>query len=108
MSSTTAEPTGVDVKGRHQRSAKNYLLDRRFQLKYTGFLVGIASLLSVALGMILWTTSSEVIHHSHQAVEQGKLTVAQGQETVKRHQQTIEQSRIATDIVKMNIAKEYK
>ncbi|AKT41638.1 HAMP domain-containing protein [Chondromyces crocatus] len=100
-SSTVAHP-------QYHRSARNYLLDRRFQLKYAGMLAGIAAALSLALGIILWRTSSEIIRQSEAAVAQGKLTVAQGQETVKRHQQAIEQSRIASDIVKMNIAKEYR
>ncbi len=95
-------------RSQHNRSAKNYLLDRRFQLKYAGLLAGIAAALSVALGVMLWSTSSEILHQSQQAVAQGKLTVVQGQETVRRHQQAVEQSRIASDIVKMNIAQEYK
>ena len=99
--STAARP-------QYQRSARNYLLDRHFQLKYAGFLAGIAAAISLALGVMLWRTSSEIIRQSEAAVAQGRLTVAQGQETVRRHQQAIEQSRIASDIVKMNIAKEYK
>ncbi len=79
---------------RHQRRARNYLLDRRFQLKYTGFIVAVALLLSIALGAILWRTSSEVIE--------------QGQATVERGKQVIEQSRKVSQVVAMNIAKEYK
>jgi len=79
---------------RHQRSAKNYLLDRHFQLKYTGFLVGVAVLLSLVLGVVLFRTSSEVI-------EQGKTTVERGK-------QVISQSRKVSQVVAMNIAKEYK
>jgi nitrogen fixation/metabolism regulation signal transduction histidine kinase len=99
-SSTAARP-------QYQRSARNYLLDRHFQLKYAGILAGIAGALSIALGIMLWRSSSEIIRQTEQAVTQGKRTVAQGQETVRRHQQTIEQSRIADNIVKMNIVKEY-
>jgi nitrogen fixation/metabolism regulation signal transduction histidine kinase len=98
----------TDSRPQYQRSAKNYLLDRHFQLKYAGILAGMAAALSIALGAMLWRTSSEILHQSEQAVAQGKLTVAQGQETVRRHQQAVEQSRIASDIVKMNIAQEYK
>ena len=39
---------------RYQRRLRNYLLDARFQLKYTGYLVATAILLSVALGSLLW------------------------------------------------------
>ena len=107
-SSTARQPSPGDGRPQYQRSAKNYLLDRRFQLKYAGLLAGLAAVLSLALGVMLWRTSLEIIRRSEQAVAQGKLTVAQGQETIKRHQQAIEQSQIASDIVKMNIAKEYK
>lgn len=107
-SSTPRQPSATDARPQYQRSARNYLLDRRFQLKYAGLLASIAALFSLALGIALWRANSEIIRQSEQAVAQGKLTVSQGQETVRRHQQAVEQSRIASDIVKMNIAKEYK
>jgi nitrogen fixation/metabolism regulation signal transduction histidine kinase len=94
--------------GRHQRSARNYLLDKHFQLKYTGFLVGIALFLSVALGLILWNTSRKVIEQSQRAVEQGQETVERGQETVERGKQVLIQSKRVSQVVAMNIAKEYK
>jgi nitrogen fixation/metabolism regulation signal transduction histidine kinase len=96
------------ASGRQQRSARNYLLDRHFQLKYTALLVGIALALSVALGLILWRTSSKVIEQSQRAVEQGRETVKQGQETVDRGKQVLVQSRRVSQVVAMNIAKEYK
>jgi nitrogen fixation/metabolism regulation signal transduction histidine kinase len=106
-SSTTGQPGATGARPQYQRSARNYLLDRHFQLKYAGLLAGIAAALSIALGIMLWRTSSEILRQSEQAVAQGKKTVAQGQETVRRHQQAIEQSRITDNIVKMNIVKEY-
>jgi nitrogen fixation/metabolism regulation signal transduction histidine kinase len=96
------------ASGRQQRSARNYLLDRHFQLKYTALLVGIALALSVALGLILWRTSSKVIEQSQRAVEQGRETVKQGQETIDRGKQVLVQSRRVSQVVAMNIAKEYK
>lgn len=96
------------ASNRQQRSARNYLLDRNFQLKYTALLVGIALALSVALGLILWRTSSKVIEQSQRAVEQGRETVKQGQETIDRGKQVLVQSRRVSQVVAMNIAKEYK
>jgi nitrogen fixation/metabolism regulation signal transduction histidine kinase len=78
----------------HQRSVRNYLLDRNFQLKYAGLLAGMALVLSVALGVLVWETSSEVI--------------AQGQKTVERGQLVVVQSRRVSQVVSMNIAREYK
>lgn len=96
------------ASGRHNRSAKNYLIDRNFQLKYTAFLVGTALVLSMALGLILWRTSSKVIEQSQRAVEQGRETVKQGQETIDRGKQVLVQSRRVSQVVAMNIAKEYR
>ena len=101
-------PTGVESAGRHHRSAKNYLLDRHFQLKYTGMLVGIALGLSVVLGIVLWITSSEVIEQSQRAVEQGRETVKQGQVTVERGKQVVSESRKVSQVVAMTIKENYK
>src|SRR5262245_50315509 len=103
-----SQATIAAATGRHHRSAKNYLLDKHFQLKYTGFLVGIALGLSIALGVILWQTSAKVIEQSHRTVAEGRETVKRGQETVERGKQVIVQSRKVSEVVSMNIDKEYK
>jgi hypothetical protein len=54
---------------------RNYLLDRHFQLKYTGYLVAIAVVISVALGIALWLTSRQVIDQSQTTVTQGEQVV---------------------------------
>jgi len=95
--SVTSAP--VTQGGRHQRHVKNYLLDRHFQLKYTGFLVGIAVVLSLALGGLLWSVSREVIAQSQE-------TVKQGQETVQRGQDVVRESRKVSAVVHMNIVKD--
>jgi nitrate/nitrite-specific signal transduction histidine kinase len=86
---------------RHKRSARNYLLDPRFQLKYTGLLVLVAVLLSGVLGAQLWITSKSVISQSQEAVEQGR-------KTVKRGQKTVEESKKVSEVVAMNISREYE
>ncbi|HKQ71563.1 MAG TPA: HAMP domain-containing protein [Polyangiaceae bacterium] len=85
--------------GRHQRRMKNYLLDSHFQLKYTGYLLGIAILLCVLLGSLLWSVSREVISESQQ-------TVKQGQETVERGQELVRESQKVSAVVHMNIVKD--
>ncbi len=94
--------------GRHNRSAKNYLLDRRFQLKYAGFLVAIASVLSAGLGALLWRTSDRVIEQSRESVKQGQEAVRQGQETVKRGEALIVESRKVRQVVEMTAETCYK
>lgn len=39
--------------GRHQRKFTNLLLNRSFQLKYTGMVVGLSSVISIGLGFFL-------------------------------------------------------
>jgi nitrogen fixation/metabolism regulation signal transduction histidine kinase len=78
---------------------RNYLLDSHFQLKYTGYLVGTAILLSIALGTLLWSVSREVIAQSHE-------TVKQGQETVQRGQEVVSESQKVSAVVHMNIVKD--
>lgn len=77
-----------------QRSARNYLIDCNFQLKYAGFLAGTALVFSALLGVMVWRTSTEVI--------------AQGQKTVERGQLVLVESRVASQLVTMNIANCYK
>jgi nitrogen fixation/metabolism regulation signal transduction histidine kinase len=71
---TTSAPAAPAEKksGRHQRSIKNYLLDAPFQLKYTGYLVGVALVISIVLGVFLWRTSNKVVDESAKVVEESK------------------------------------
>ena len=94
--------------GKHNRSAKNYLLDRQFQLKYAGFLVAIALLLSAGLGALLWRTSDRVIEQSRESVKEGQEAVRQGQETVKRGEALIVESRKVRQVVEMTAETCYK
>jgi methyl-accepting chemotaxis protein len=75
-----------------KRSARNYLIDRNFQLKYAGFLAGTALVFSAVLGFLVWQTSVEVI--------------AQGQKTVERGQLVLVESRRVSQVVAMNIARD--
>lgn len=105
-SGSVTTPSGPN--GRGQRRVRNYLLDKRFQLKYAGYLAGIALFVSGMLGAGLWYTSTKLMEQSRRAVDEGQALVKQGQETVKRGQLLIEQSRKVSQVVAMNIAKEYK
>ena len=85
--------------GRHQRKLRNYLLDAHFQLKYAGYLVFIASLLSISLGLILWKTSNAVIAQSRESVVVGKQVVERGRDLVK-------ESKKVNAVVQMNIVRD--
>lgn len=89
----------VRGSGQKQRKVRNFLLDRGFQLKYTGYLVAISVVLSISLGAVLWRTSEEVVAQSRQNVERGAQIVALGNEVVG-------ESRKVSAVVRMNIVKD--
>jgi nitrogen fixation/metabolism regulation signal transduction histidine kinase len=80
-------------KEKYKRSVKNYLIDSRFQLKYTGFIVGIALVISLGLGAVIVHTTGEVVGESQKVNEEGKKVV--------------EESRKVSDVVKMSIKDNY-
>jgi sensor histidine kinase YesM len=70
---TMSAPTAAAAKPpQYKRSVKNYLIDSRFQLKYTGMILGLAIVISLFLGVFLWQTSGEVVQESQKVVEQSK------------------------------------
>jgi signal transduction histidine kinase len=81
MSATaTAQPV------RYKRSLKNYLLDSRFQLKYTSMIIVVALVISGFLGIFLWKTSTAMVRES---------------------QKVMAESKKVSDVVRMGMAKEY-
>lgn len=56
----------------HQRRKQSYLLDPRFQLKWTGFLVVIVLLVMTSLGVIIAITADQAADSARVAVEQAK------------------------------------
>jgi nitrogen fixation/metabolism regulation signal transduction histidine kinase len=89
---TTAQPA-EQPRPKYKRSFKNYLLDPRFQLKWTGMIIGVAFVISAIMGIFLYRTSSEVTAESQKVI-------GQGQELIKESQKN-------SDLVKMQIKKEY-
>ncbi len=87
----------------HQRSARNYLLDPAFQLKYTAFLVGATCVVSAGLGALLWTTNDSLVDQARVATEQSALTVSKGQSTVDRGKEVLAQSNKVNQVVASTI-----
>lgn len=84
---------------RHQRKLRNYLLDSHFQLKYSGYLVAIALVLSSSLGLILWKTS-------HALSAQSNESVIVGEQVVARSREVLAESQKVSAVVQMNIIKD--
>jgi hypothetical protein len=70
----TTAPTQQPAQqgGRHNRSVKNYLIDSRFQLKYTSMIVGVTVVISAILGVFIYRESGEVVQESQKVVEESK------------------------------------
>ncbi|MDB4946552.1 MAG: hypothetical protein JWP97_6086 [Labilithrix sp.] len=85
--STPAQPV------RYKRSLKNYLLDPRFQLKWTGMIIGVAFVISAIMGVFLYRTTSEVTAQSHKVIAQGEGLIKESQKN--------------SDLVKMQIKEQY-
>ncbi|MFO0614045.1 MAG: HAMP domain-containing protein [Polyangiaceae bacterium] len=92
----------------YQRSARNYLLDKPFQLKYTGMLIAIALVMSLVLGLLLWYSSRLVVEQSEKTVQLGNETVEQSRETVAQGEETVDQSRHTVERGKQVIAEARK
>jgi nitrogen fixation/metabolism regulation signal transduction histidine kinase len=96
-------PGGAGAKpqptGRQRRKLRNLLLDRHFQLKYAGLLTGVAAILSITLGFLLWRTEQSLVVQSRKTVEQGQQVVALGRKVA-------DESRKVSAVVEMNIVKD--
>ena len=56
----------------HKFTRKNYLIDRRFQLKYAGLIVFATALVSAGLFAFLWKTSRAAVRESQTALDQSR------------------------------------
>jgi hypothetical protein len=63
-------PSTAPVK--YKRSPKNYLINARFQLKYTAIIIGVALVISALLGGFLWQTSGDVVFESQKVVDESR------------------------------------
>jgi hypothetical protein len=54
-----APPPGAGAGGRAQRRLRNYLVDTSLQLRLASYLIGVAVLLSIGLGWLLWQAYEE-------------------------------------------------
>ncbi len=97
MDTTVSRPSRLS--GRHQRHVRNYLIDPPFQLKYTGFLVGIAVAFSLALGGALWRTGVEALSLSRTAVDKAMETVQREQDLVRENQKVSTMARMTIERV---------
>jgi methyl-accepting chemotaxis protein len=94
---TSAQPAPAPAtpvkRVKYKRSLKNYMLDPRFQLKWTGMIIGVAFVISAIMGVFLFRTTSEV-------TAQSQKVIAQGEGLIKESQKN-------SELVKMQIKDQY-
>jgi len=86
---TTSSTAPPDQTGSYKRSVRNYLLDSRFQLKYSGFLVAVALVISGVLGAVVWSTTTAMVGESQKVVEEST--------------KVFEESKKVSEVSRMNI-----
>ena len=69
---TTSNVTSSEQTGTYKRRLRNYLLDSRFQLKYSGFLVLVAIVISGLVGTVLYATTLSMVHESNKVVAESR------------------------------------
>jgi nitrogen fixation/metabolism regulation signal transduction histidine kinase len=89
MTTSTSPPLSSEHTGSYKRSFRNYLLDSRFQLKYTGYLVGVALCISGVMGTVLYSTTRAMVDAS--------------QKVVAESQKVSEESKKVSEVSRMNI-----
>ena len=82
MSPSASPAAAAPSHPKFKRSAKNYLLDPRFQLKYTSYIVGLTIVISIALGALLYRQASKTVQIGNEAVAIGADANNAGKEAV--------------------------
>ncbi len=86
---TTRASLSPENTGSYKRSVRNYLLDSRFQLKYTGYIVGVALVISAVMGSVVYSTTRSMVRESQKVVEEA--------------QKVSEESKKVSEVSRMNI-----
>jgi nitrogen fixation/metabolism regulation signal transduction histidine kinase len=92
---TSAQPAPAPqgAAPKYKRSLRNYLLDAKFQLKWTARIILVALFISGVMGVFLYQTSQKVTQQSHRVIAQGDALIVESQKN--------------SDLVKMQIKDQY-
>lgn len=94
MTTSVSPPAAAGgARPKYKRSIKNYMLEPKFQLKWTGYLLAVALVVSGLLGAFLLRTSNEVTEQSAQVISQGN--------------KVLDESKKNSELVRMTIKEQY-
>ena len=94
MSTSNPATPAAGPPVKYKRNFRNYLLDTKFQLKWTGRIIIVALGISALMGAFLWQTSKKV-------TEQTEIVIAEGEKA-------IEQNRVNSELLQMKMLDEAK
>jgi HAMP domain-containing protein len=86
---TTSAQAGPARAPRYKRSVRNYLIDSRFQLKYTGLIVALSIVIGGSLGVFLYRSSQTVVDEGRRVSEQSRALM--------------EETKKVSEVTKMNM-----
>lgn len=85
-----------------QRRVVGYLVDPRFQLKYTALLVGVVLAVMCGLGYVIWRTSESAASNALVATQQAEKAMVESQTSSRiTRQNALAQAGDSPDLVKM-------
>lgn len=85
-----------------RRRVRGYLVDPRFQLKYTGLLVGGVLAVVLALGVVIWRTAETAAGHARVATSQAEKAMLESQTSSRiTRQNALAQAADSPDLLKM-------
>jgi nitrogen fixation/metabolism regulation signal transduction histidine kinase len=85
-----------------RRRVRGYLVDPRFQLKYTGLLVGVVLAVMLALGLVIWRTAETASAHARLATSQAEKAMLESQTSSRiTRQNALAQAADSPDLLKM-------
>ncbi len=93
----TSPPASADASqsvGPPKRRFRNYLLNPRFQLKYSALLCGVAMVLMAALGTVIWRIANV-------AADQARTAVAQSLAAANQAERAMHESQTTSTVVRM-------
>src|SRR6516165_6948166 len=91
--SASSPPAAAGGRPKYKRSIKNYMLEPKFQLKWTGYLLAVAVVVSGLLGVFLLRTSNEVTSQSAKVISEGN--------------KLLDESRKNSELVRMTMKDQY-
>jgi tellurite resistance protein/HAMP domain-containing protein len=85
-----------------ERPPPRYLIDRRFQLKYTGLLVAVALVLLGGLGVVIWRESQVSVEQARVAAAQAEKALVEAQTSSRILRMNTADAKVDEDLAELD------